>query len=119
MIAQILNIGRMPHLEEKGWARLGSIGEIPEGEIRGYELPLRRIAVANDGVRVFAFDDSCSHRGCLLSEGRLDREDTVVCPDDGSVFDLESGEPVEGPAEDPIGTYPVRTDAGWIEIALP
>jgi nitrite reductase/ring-hydroxylating ferredoxin subunit len=32
------------------------------------------------------------------------------------VFDLETGEPTEGPAADPVPVYPVREVEGWIEV---
>ena len=37
-------------------------------------------------------------------------------PVDGSVFDLETGEPTEGPAADPVPVFPVREVDGWIEV---
>jgi nitrite reductase/ring-hydroxylating ferredoxin subunit len=39
-----------------------------------------------------------------------------VCPCHGSEFDLRTGEPTQGPAEDPVQVFPVRVDDGWIEI---
>ncbi|MES2210001.1 MAG: Rieske 2Fe-2S domain-containing protein [Chloroflexota bacterium] len=67
------------------------------------------VAVANtDGV-LRAFDDTCTHRECPLSEGRLDGL-TVVCPCHMSRFDLLSGEPLNGPAQLPIRIRQVQQD---------
>jgi nitrite reductase/ring-hydroxylating ferredoxin subunit len=34
------------------------------------------------------------------------------------VFDVETGEPVEGPAIDPVPVFAARlTDDGWVELA--
>ena len=99
------------------YIRVGAVAEVPDGELRSYELPPGRVAVAHIENELFALGDECTHEGCLLSEGELDDvADTVVCPCHGSAFDLRTGEPVEGPAEDPVPVYPVRVEEGWIEV---
>ena len=99
--------------------RVGGLAEIPEGELRAYDTPVGRVAIAHVEHRLFAFGDECTHAGCALSEGLFDdREATVECACHGSVFDVETGEPVEGPASDPVPVYPARlTDDGWVEVA--
>ncbi|HXF36209.1 MAG TPA: non-heme iron oxygenase ferredoxin subunit [Actinomycetota bacterium] len=100
--------------------RVGALGEVPEGELRAYETALGRVAVARLEERLFAVSDECTHAGCSLADGGLDEDELAVeCPCHGSAFDLGSGEPVRGPARDPLTVYPVRTDAGWIEIGPP
>jgi nitrite reductase/ring-hydroxylating ferredoxin subunit len=80
--------------------RVGSIAEIPEGEIRAFDLPAGRVAVAHVEARLFAFADECTHAGCALSEGEFDdRESTVECPCHGSVF------------------HQARLVDGWVEVA--
>ncbi len=99
------------------FVRIAALGEIPEGEVRAYDTVTGRVAVAHVENRLFAFDDECTHQGCSLAEGELDdREATVVCPCHGSVFDVESGEPVEGPARDPLTIFAVRAVEGWVEL---
>lgn len=100
--------------------RIASIAEVPEGELRAYELATGRVAVAHLENELFAFSDECTHEGCWLSEGSLDESaDTVVCPCHGSAFDVRTGEPVEGPAQDALAIFPVRVEEDWIEIAAP
>jgi 3-phenylpropionate/trans-cinnamate dioxygenase ferredoxin subunit len=103
---------------ELEFTRVGTAAELPEGEIRAYDLPQGRVAVANVGPEIRAFGDDCPEAGCSLAEGELEDEDTVVCASDGSCFDLRTGEPVTGPAEDPIPVYPARVREGWLEVAL-
>jgi 3-phenylpropionate/trans-cinnamate dioxygenase ferredoxin subunit len=96
---------------------VGALGEVPEGELRAFDTELGRIAVARAGEALFAVSDECTHAGCSLSEGELDEERLVVeCPCHGSAFDLETGEPVRGPAGDRLAVFPVRVEAGWIEV---
>jgi 3-phenylpropionate/trans-cinnamate dioxygenase ferredoxin subunit len=97
--------------------RVGTLAEIPEGELRAYELGGIRVAVAHLGGEVLAVADECTHLGCSLSDGELDDEAIVTCPCHGSRFDLTTGEPVEGPADEPIRVFLARVDSGWVEVA--
>lgn len=99
--------------------RLAGIAEVPEGEMRAYDTPAGRVAIAHVEHRLFAFGDECTHAGCSLAEGEFDdRGATVECVCHGSVFDVETGEPIDGPAQDPVPVYPSRlTDDGWVEVA--
>ena len=77
------------------------------------------MAVARVEQRLFAFGDECTHMGCSLSETGTfdDRAATVECACHGSVFDVGTGEPVEGPAEDPVPVFRTREIEGWVEVA--
>lgn len=100
------------------FVRIASLVEVPDGELRAFETPLGRVAVAHLANRLFALSDTCTHEGCSLAEGLLSDDDLAVeCPCHGSVFDLSSGEPIDGPASDPVAILPVRETEGWIEIA--
>lgn len=100
------------------FVRVGSLAEIPEGEMRAFDLSTGRVAVTHVEARLFAFADECTHAGCSLSEGSFDdRAATVECACHGSVFDVETGEPLEGPAQDPLAVHPARLVDGWVEIA--
>ena len=96
---------------------MAGVAEIPEGEMRAFDTSAGRVAVAHVEHRLFAFGDECTHQGCSLAEGELsDREATVECPCHASVFDIETGEPVEGPAVDPVPVFPVRLVEDWVEV---
>ncbi len=106
---------------EPVFVRIASMAEIPEGELRAYDLPSGRIALAHVENELFAFGDECTHEGCSLAEGELgEQEDSVICPCHGSEFDLRTGEPIVGPAEDPVPVFSVRATAdGWVEVGPP
>jgi 3-phenylpropionate/trans-cinnamate dioxygenase ferredoxin component len=99
------------------FVRVASAVEIPEAELRGYELPDGRVAVGRVEQEVFALGDECPGDGCSLSEGSIDEvNEAVVCPCDSSAFDVRTGEPVDGPAVDPVPVRRVRVEDGWVEV---
>lgn len=87
------------------------------------ERPLR--AVVDDtpvfllrrGENIFAIHDRCSHRGCSLSDGRLEGDD-VVCACHGSRFDVRDGALKHGPATAAQPAFQVRVQEQRIEIRL-
>jgi 3-phenylpropionate/trans-cinnamate dioxygenase ferredoxin subunit len=101
-----------------GFVRVGTLAEVPEGEARAFECPWGRVAVAHLEQRLYAFEDECPNAGCSLAEGSIDdRTAQVTCVCHESVFDLETGEPLAGPARDPLALYRVREADGWVELA--
>ena len=76
-----------------------------------------RITLANVAGTLFAIDDTCTHRGCSLGDGKLDGS-TVQCACHGSRFDVTSGAVVRGPAEDPVRSYPVHVADGEVQVDL-
>jgi 3-phenylpropionate/trans-cinnamate dioxygenase ferredoxin component len=102
-----------------GFVRVGSLAEIPEGELRAYDVPAGRVVVTHDEHRLFAFADSCPGAGCALSEGAFDdRSERLTCASCDSVFDAETGEPIEGPARDPLPVFTAREIDGWVEVSI-
>ena len=53
-----------------GFVRVGSLAEIPEGELRAYDVPSGRVVVTHDERRLFAFGESRTGAGCPFSEAR-------------------------------------------------
>lgn len=72
----------------------------------------------HDG-RIRAIGSRCSHAGGPLDEGEIDSANcTVTCPWHQSVFRLEDGSVVHGPASVPQVAYETRVQGGKIEIRL-
>jgi len=89
--------------------RVGHTKDVAEGQMRLYDLSGTKVAVANAGGHLYAFDDRCTHSGCSLAAGRLDGT-RVTCPCHGSQFDVTSGAVLRGPATRPIRSLPVRVE---------
>ncbi len=99
----------------KAWLRTGT--DVPSAGSPPIVLTVDEVdvAVALVGGRLVAFDDTCSHRACPLSEGELD-EQAVTCPCHRSRFDLATGEPLNGPATEPIRIRGVAVEEGQLLI---
>lgn len=95
-------------IEEKNLGDGGMISLTVSGKV---------ICIAKSEGTIFAFDDTCTHERCSLSEGIL--EDRVVeCPCHGSRFSLENGEVLSLPATLPIKTYPTKVEGDWIWVEI-
>lgn len=106
-------------MDDQSFVRVASLAEVPEGELRSFDLPGGRVLVVHVEQELFALADECPQDQASLAEGGLGSdEDSVICPGDGSEFDLRTGEPLDGPAVDPLRVYPARERDEWIEIAL-
>ena len=77
----------------------------------------KQICLAYVDGDVYAVDDMCSHEDASLSKGSL-HENCVKCPLHGSRFNLETGEAIDEPAEEPISTYAVKVLGDDILVAL-
>ncbi len=97
---------------------VGRGDEVPQGEATAFEVAGQTIAVARLGDRVLAFSDICTHRGCNLSMGGEIDGNAITCECHGSVFDMTTGAVLEGPATEPIATFPVREESGDLVIEV-
>jgi nitrite reductase/ring-hydroxylating ferredoxin subunit len=95
---------------------VGTPDEVPEGEARAFAVADQEIAVARVNADLLAFSDICTHRGCNLANGGEIDGITIQCECHGSIFDMETGAVIEGPATDPIDVFEVREDGGEIQI---
>ncbi|WP_214316785.1 Rieske (2Fe-2S) protein [Nonomuraea sediminis] len=100
------------------YQRVARSGQVPDGIVRRFFVGEVELAVARWGGRVYAMSNYCTHLDCLLSSGHA-TEDGLRCSCHGSVFDYDTGEPIQPPATRPIRTYPVKEDNGEILVLLP
>jgi len=89
--------------------RVGNVKDIAAGQMRVFDVEGTKISVTRVGERLYAFDDTCTHRGCSLAKGKLDGT-TVTCPCHGSRFDITSGAVVRGPASRPVRSLLVQVE---------
>lgn len=92
-------------------------GQIPEGYVRRFYVEGLECAVARLDGTVHAISNYCTHQDCLLSSGKL-VEDGVRCSCHGSIFDLNTGEPLYPPATEPVEVYPVEERDGHVYVGV-
>lgn len=91
--------------------RIGKATDVVAGQMRVFAITEAKVAVANAAGQLYAFDDTCPHRGCSLAKGKLEGT-TVTCPCHGSQFDVTSGAVLRGPAARPVRSRPVQIKDG-------
>jgi nitrite reductase/ring-hydroxylating ferredoxin subunit len=87
--------------------RIGNVKDVAARQIRAFDVAGTKVAVANADGQLYAFDDTCTHRGCSLATGRLDGT-TLTCSCHGSQFDITSGAVIRGPATRPVRSRSVQ-----------
>ena len=97
--------------------RVARSGQVPEGYIRRFYVGDLECAVARLRGTVHATSNYCTHLDCLLSSGKI-IDDGIRCSCHGSVFDLDTGDPIYPPATQPIQVYPVREDDGEVYVGV-
>ena len=76
----------------------GKTADVPLGKMIKVSVDGKEIMVANVDGDYCAIDDSCTHSGASLSEGKLDGC-KVVCGWHGAQFDCKTGKLVKFPAK--------------------
>ena len=97
---------------------VGKTGDVPEGEVRRFDVDGHQIALVNLGDGDFrAVGDICSH--AHLHEGEVDPDfETIECPRHGSTFDLDSGKPRSLPATAPVPVYEVVVEDDEVKVEI-
>lgn len=106
---------RFPNAE---FVKVATTGEIPEGEMRGYEVGAVEIGIANVEGTFHAFHDVCTHQYYKLSDSFL-TDCRVTCDFHGAQFDLRSGEVMALPATRPLPVFDVEVRGDEIWVAVP
>ena len=97
---------------------VAALEEVPPGTLKMVQVETTDILLVNlEGV-VRAYQGICSHEYFELDKGFL-TGDSLTCALHLSRFDLESGEPLDPPAEAPLAVYPVVVEDGRILIEVP
>ncbi|MFQ5782090.1 MAG: Rieske (2Fe-2S) protein [Nitrosopumilus sp.] len=76
----------------------GKTADLPPGKMIKVSIEGRDILVANIDGNFYATDDSCTHSGASLSEGKLE-DSTVTCGWHATQFDCKTGNSIKFPAK--------------------
>ena len=97
------------------WTPAGSALDLVEGEPALVSADGVDVVIVQEGDRLLALADRCSHRGGPLHEGDVVLG-CIECPWHQSRFRLEDGEIAQGPAVHPQPRYEARIVDGVVEV---
>jgi nitrite reductase/ring-hydroxylating ferredoxin subunit len=113
----------VPHRFPSGWQPLGPLEDLPERQLAERTVEGQPLLVFRRGRRVDVLSNVCSHLSGPLNEGTLGEDPAdgpcVECPWHGSVFSLENGEVLQGPATSPQPVFKARVTGDVVEVLLP
>lgn len=92
--------------------------ELKENEMKCVRAEKADVLLVRKNKKIYAIAHTCSHMGGPLSEGKLMDDCSVQCPWHQSVFSLEDGSVIDGPATQPQPKFDVRVRKGQIEVKL-
>jgi 3-phenylpropionate/trans-cinnamate dioxygenase ferredoxin subunit len=104
--------------EKLEFVAVGSVQELEEGGRLFLEVDQQPIVILRIAGQYYAIADVCSHDDGPVGEGVLEGFE-IICPRHGARFDVRTGKVLALPAFVDIPAYPVRIEAGQIEIGLP
>lgn len=88
------------------------VGSACKVEIGG--TPIALVRSTNDTVK--AVHNLCSHQRYELAPDGSVEGNTIECPQHGSIFDLDTGEPDSLPAVAPIPVYACKVERGAVFV---
>jgi nitrite reductase/ring-hydroxylating ferredoxin subunit len=97
------------------WTAAGSALDLVEGRPVLVRAGGVDVVVLQEGDRLLALADRCTHRGGPLHEGRVEGG-CIVCPWHESAFRLVDGEVDRGPATRPQPRFEARVRDGVVEV---
>jgi nitrite reductase/ring-hydroxylating ferredoxin subunit/uncharacterized membrane protein len=117
-LVQALGIGVDNTVFDQGpeeWTAAGSALDLVEGEPMAVTADGIDVLIVQEGDRLLALADRCSHRGGPLHEGDVVLG-CIECPWHQSRFRLEDGEVAQGPAVHPQPRFEARVVDGVVEV---
>jgi len=90
--------------------------EIMPGQMKKVSVDENEILVTNIDGNYFAIDDTCTHAGGSLSEGKLDGS-TITCDWHGAQFECKNGKLVKFPVQiNDLNSYKVVIESDDIFV---
>ena len=90
--------------------RVGKAKDVLNKEMSVFDVAGTKVNVTNASGHLYAFDDTCTHKGCSLAKGKLDGT-TLTCSCHGSQFDVTTGAVLRGPANQPVRSRQVQVES--------
>ena len=90
--------------------------QISIGQMKKISVDGKDIVIVNIGGNYFAINDTCTHAGASLSEGKIE-DSTIICDWHGAQFDCKNGKLIKFPAKiNDLEMYNVIIEEGNILV---
>ncbi len=97
---------------------VGKTEDIPPGKMIKSSVDGRDILVANINGEYYATDDTCTHSGSSLSEGKLN-DSTITCGWHAAEFNCKTGKLVKFPAKiRDLTSYSIVVESGNVFVEM-
>ncbi|MBN9107257.1 MAG: Rieske 2Fe-2S domain-containing protein [Pseudonocardia sp.] len=109
----------IPHTGPEDWQPLGPVTDLPDGAAVRRRAGAVDVLVVRRGDDVSVLSNRCPHLSAPLAEGELDCDaGEITCPWHGSVFRIDGGAVVHGPATAPVPVFEARVSDGVVEARV-
>ena len=98
-----------------GFAQVAHVGDLAPGQMTFVAIDRVRLVLANVDGKFYAMRDVCGHKNAPLSRGKLDGH-LIECPLHFALFDVRTGELVNGPVSTAVPVYEVCIEADTVYI---
>ena len=101
------------------WRLALALEDLPEARATRVMVDDAPVLLYRSGDRIFAIGARCTHQGAPLDRGPVKVGGslaTVTCQAHGSMFRLDDGAVMRGPATQPVAAYHTRVVSGNIEL---
>lgn len=99
----------------RGWKDAIALAELDDGKPLCVRVETTDILLYKEGATIHAIANRCSHRSGPLDQGEVSGGN-VRCPWHQSVFELATGDVVQGPATAPQPVFDVRVREDRVEL---
>lgn len=97
------------------WITVAAQAEFPPGTCRTVDIEGTPVAIFNIDGDYYAIGNLCTHEAETLSDGETDGLE-IICPRHHARFSLVTGAALSPPAYEPVATFPVRVEAGMVQV---
>jgi 3-phenylpropionate/trans-cinnamate dioxygenase ferredoxin subunit len=102
----------------EGFVHAGTLEDFPVSEVKHRILGGEQVCIANSNGTLYAFSAFCTHIRVSLRGSEVDRK-YLYCWLHWSVFDLETGDCLDGPGRgNPLTVYPVRLEGEDVYVSI-
>ena len=115
--AELVKLGGLRRANRPVYHSAFPATDLEPGETRAIEAGAESILIANVGGEYYAVAANCGDSPLPLAYSSLD-DAVLVCSWHGCRYDVRSGVRADASGGDRIRVYPVRVEAGYVEVAV-